>query len=399
MRPLHVCFLSQEYPPETGWGGIGAYTHELAHGLARAGQKVTVISLAQHGEDIVTQSEGVEVHRIRRGPNWERIRGLWRLNRIWPGFAWAAIRRLREVHRQFPVDIVEAAECRADSLFAPFLGPRRPAHVVRLHTPWIMVDRLNGIAPDAKKRLIYWQEARVLRSADLVTAPTQAVVDLTQTWVPLRRGAVEVIPNPVNARLYSPAGLTTRTAEVLIVGRLEQRKGAALLAESMPAVLRLCPHASFRFVGSDGVDANGRSWRQRLLDGVNSTDRHRVHFEQVPREVLIERYRRAAVCVLPSVWENFPYALLEAMACGVPAIGTLTGGLPELIEDGVSGLIVPPADATALTGALCRLLQDSQLRQRMGRAARQRVEERFSVEAVVPRMLDLYRCVRERRVS
>jgi glycosyltransferase involved in cell wall biosynthesis len=399
MRPLHVCFLSQEYPPETGWGGIGAYTHELAHGLARAGQKVTVISLAERGEDTVTHIEGVQVHRIRRGPNWERIRGLWRLNRVWPGFAWSAVCRLREVHRQFPVDIVEAAECRADSLFAPLLGPRSPARVVRLHTPWIMVDRLNGIEPDAKKRLIYWQEARAIRSADLVTAPTQAVVDLTETWVPLRRRTVEVIPNPVNARLYSPAGATTQTAEVLIVGRLEQRKGAALLAESMPAVLRLCPHASFRFVGSDGVDARGRSWRERLLEGVAPADRCRVHFEQVPREVLIDRYRRAAVCVLPSVWENFPYALLEAMSCGVPAVGTRTGGLPELIEDGVSGLIVPPADAAALAEALCRLLQNSGLRQRMGRAARQRVEERFSVEAVVPRMLDLYRCVLQRRAS
>lgn len=399
MRPLHVCFLSQEYPPETGWGGIGAYTHELAHGLARAGQKVTVISLAERGEDTVTQSAGVEVHRIRRGPNWERIRGLWRLNRIWPGFAWSAVRRLREVHRQFPVDIVEAAECRADSLFTPFLGPRSPARIVRLHTPWIMVDRLNGIAPDAKKRLIYWQEARVLRSAELVTAPTQAVVDLTQTWVPLQRRAVQVIPNPVNTQRYSPAGAIMQTAEILIVGRLEQRKGAALLAESMPAVLRSCPQAEFRFVGNDGVDANGRSWRERLLDGVAPADRCRVHFEQVPREVLIERYRRAAVCVLPSVWENFPYALLEAMSCGVPAVGTRTGGLPELIEDGVSGLIVPPADATALTEALCRLLQDCNLRQQMGRAARQRVEEHFSVEAVVPRMLDLYRSARERRAS
>lgn len=397
MRPLHVCFLSQEYPPETGWGGIGAYTHELAHGLARAGQKVTVISLAERGDDTVTQADGVEVHRIRRGPNWERVRGLWRINRVWPGFAWSALRRLRRVHRQFPVDIVEAAECLADSLFAPLLGPRRPALVVRLHTPWIMIDRLNGITPDAKKRLIYWQEARAIRSADLVTAPSQAVVDLTQTWVPLRRRVVQVIPNPVNVRLYSPAGAQLHTPEVLIVGRLEQNKGVALLAQSMPAVLRSCPDVLFRFVGRDGGDANGRPWSERLLDQVAPADRPRVVFEQLPREALIERYRRAAVSVLPSLWENFPYALLEAMSCGVPVIATRIGGVSELIEDGVSGLIVPPANPMALTEAICRLLQDPQLRQRMGRAARQRVQERFSIEAVVPRMLDLYRTVCERK--
>lgn len=395
MRPLHVCFISQEYPPETGWGGIGAYTHEMAHGLARAGQRVTVISLAERGQERVTRIDGVEVHRIRRGPNWERVRGMWRLNRVWPGFAWSATRRLREVHHQHPVDVIEAAECRADSLFTPLLGPRRPAVVVRLHTPWIIVDRLNGVAPDRKKRFIYWQEARAIRGADVVTAPSQAVVDLTGNWVLLRRRAVRVIPNPVNAQMYSPADVESATAEVLIVGRLEQRKGAGLLAEAVPHVLRRCPHGTFRFVGSDGVDANGRSWRERLLEGVSAADRTRVHFEHVSRDALVERYRRAAVCVLPSVWENFPYALLEAMSCGVPVIGTCTGGLPELIEDGVSGFVIPPADPAALTESLCRLLEDGDLRRRMGRAARQRVEERFSVESVVPQMLDVYWAVRE----
>lgn len=396
MRPLHVCFISQEYPPETGWGGIGAYTYEMAHGLARAGQRVTVISLAQ-GPDTITSAGGVEVHRVGPRPDWSRWRGGWLLNRIWPGFAWSASRRLKDIHAACPVDVVEAAECRADSLFLPLVR-RRPGLVVRLHTPWYFVDRLNNIVPDRKKRFIYRQEAWSIRAADLVTAPSRAVVDLTNTWVPLAPRRVAVVPNPVNADTYSP-GDGAKTGDVLVVGRLEQRKGAGLLADAVPAVLRRCPHATFRFVGSDGVDANGRSWRERLLDGVPEAQRGRVVFEQVPRSELIRRYRQAAVCVLPSVWENFPYALLEAMACGVPAVGTRTGGLPELIDDNVSGLVIPPADATALTDGLCRLLQDDRLRQRMGRAARRQVEERFSVERVVPDMLEVYRSVRERKAS
>jgi glycosyltransferase involved in cell wall biosynthesis len=392
MRPLHVCFVSQEYPPETGWGGIGAYTYEMAHGLARAGHRVTVLSLSQ-GPDTVRRTGEMEVHRLRARPDWGRWRGLWRLNRFWPGFAWAAARRLGELHAHSPVDVVEAAECRADSLFLPLLR-RGPAVVVRLHTPWVFVDRLNGIVPDRKKRFIYRQEAWAIRSAARVTAPSQAVVELTDTWVPLRKRAVSVVPNPVNAQTYAPV-TGERADEVLVVGRLEQRKGAGLLAEALPTVLRRCPRSSFRFVGSDGVDATGRSWRERLLEGVPPAERSRVHFEQVSRDELIRRYHRAAVCVLPSVWENFPYALLEAMACGVPAVGTRTGGLPELIEDGASGLIVPPADAPALADGLCALLQDAGLRDRMGRAARRQVEERFSVEKVVPEMLAVYRSVRE----
>src|SRR5262249_38200223 len=152
---------------------------------------------------------------------------LWRLGRVWPGFAWAAARRLREVHARTPIDVVEAAECRADGLFLPLLR-RRPPVVVRLHTPWYFVDRLNDIVPDRKRRLVYRQESWSIRGAEVVTAPSRAVVELTDTWVPLKRRAVSVVPNPVNAARYSPDP-EPRADEVLVVGRLERRKGAALL--------------------------------------------------------------------------------------------------------------------------------------------------------------------------
>jgi glycosyltransferase involved in cell wall biosynthesis len=391
MRPLHICFISQEYPPETGWGGIGAYTYEMANGLVRAGQRVTVIARAD-GPERVTRCNGIEVHRVRHGPDWSRWKGLWRLNRVWPGFAWAAARRLRQVQAENRVDVVEAAECRADGLFVSVL-PGMPRLVVRLHTAWIFMDRMNRVVPDRKKRFIYHQEGCAIRRANLVTAPSRAIVRLTKSWVPLPRWVgVPVVPNPVDTDTFAPARAAD-TGEVLVVGRLEVNKGVLVLAEALPQVLRRSKQASFRIVGSDGMDAAGRSWRERLLDGLSSSERNRVHFERTTREELIDRYRRADVCVLPSLWENFPYALLEALSCGVAVVGTRTGGVPELIEDGVSGLIVPPADATALADSICTLLDDPGLRRRLGAAARQRVEERFSVAKVVPEMLGVYRLV------
>src|SRR4029079_19835948 len=85
---MHICYISQEYPPETGWGGSGSYTYEMAHALARRGHRVTVISRATH-EESVRRSDGVEVHRVSPSPRWDNVPALWRLNRIWPGFAWA----------------------------------------------------------------------------------------------------------------------------------------------------------------------------------------------------------------------------------------------------------------------------------------------------------------------
>jgi glycogen synthase len=333
----------------------------------------------------------VEVHRVRHGPDWSRIRGLWRLNRVWPGFAWAASRRLRRIHKSSPVQVVEAAEVRADSLFVPLLRDR-PRLIVRLHTARIFIDRMNRVAADRKQRLLYFQEACAIRSADFVTAPSRAVIDLTRTWVRLGKRKVRMVPNPVNTSAYTPAP-AKRSGEILIVGRLEVNKGVLVMEAALPVILRRRPRVVVRFAGADGVDASGRSWRARLTESLAPGDRERVLFEQLTREQLVMRYRQADLCVLPSLWENFPYALLEALSCGVPVVGTRAGGVPELVDDGVTGRIVPAGDSVALADAVCGLMDDEALRVRMSQAARQRSERQYSLEKVVPEMLNLYRAV------
>src|SRR5215470_13843246 len=114
----------------------------MAHALVEAGHRVTVISRAIDGES-VKRENGIEVHRILPRPSWN-VPVFWRLNRIWPGFAWAAMGRLRSINYQSPIDLVEAAEVRADGFFVAFM-PRRPKLVTRLHTAQIFVDRLNKI--------------------------------------------------------------------------------------------------------------------------------------------------------------------------------------------------------------------------------------------------------------
>ncbi|HTL56091.1 MAG TPA: glycosyltransferase [Candidatus Limnocylindrales bacterium] len=101
-------------------------------------------------------------------------------------------------------------------------------------------------------------------------------------------------------------------------------------------------------------------------------------------------WQHAAVGVLTSDSEGVPVSLMEAAACGVPAVATSVGGVPELVEDGVTGLLVPPRDAPALASALERLLGDQSLRRRLGEAARQRAQEKFSVTRQVDQLLGLW---------
>jgi glycosyltransferase involved in cell wall biosynthesis len=108
------------------------------------------------------------------------------------------------------------------------------------------------------------------------------------------------------------------------------------------------------------------------------------------RDDVAEQLARADVFVLSSRSEGLPMAILEAMAAGLPVVATAVGGIPELVADGETGLLVPPGDADALAEALRRLVADPELRRRLGDAARTRVEERFSLAATRRAHVELY---------
>jgi glycosyltransferase involved in cell wall biosynthesis len=105
---------------------------------------------------------------------------------------------------------------------------------------------------------------------------------------------------------------------------------------------------------------------------------------------LWEQYRRATVALVPSLWpEACPTVVLEAMAYGLPVIGSRIGGIPELIEEGASGILVPPKDPVRLAESMHAVLSDRELREKLGAGARRRSLQ-FDTEAVVPRVIDVY---------
>jgi glycosyltransferase involved in cell wall biosynthesis len=297
------------------------------------------------------------------------------------------MRKFRKVNREDKVDLVEAAESGADSFFISMLL-NRPAVIVRLHTAYIFAKRLNKAKPGISDGFKYWLEKRSILWAEQITSPSQAMVDLTKTWIPLAGHPVAVVPNPIDANAFAPDG-TSRKTEVLIVGRLERRK-LGRLPEAIPKVLARCPGLRFRFVGHEVPDVTGIPWAEQLCKWVTPSQRRLLVFEHVPREALVARYREAAVAVMASDWENFPYALLEAMACGTPVVATNTGGVPELVSEGVSGVLVAPDDADALADAICGVVGNARVMGEMGANARILVEKRFSLEKVIPQMQSVY---------
>jgi glycosyltransferase involved in cell wall biosynthesis len=199
-----------------------------------------------------------------------------------------------------------------------------------------------------------------------------------------------VILGGVDTEKFSPAGTAGGDDGALFVGRLLPHKGVDYLVRGLPdgMALRIIGHAADeRYAGE----------LRSLASGKSVTFQH-----DADDRALVAAYRRALCVVLPSVYrtsqghdtripELLGQTLLEGMACGIPAICTDVASMPEVVEHGVTGFVVPPNDPAAIGEKLTWLARHPAERQAMGAAARQRILERFTWEAVVQRCLTIYR--------
>jgi len=185
---------------------------------------------------------------------------------------------------------------------------------------------------------------------------------------------MRIIYNGIDAEMFRPLPISKDANNIIYVGNSEDRnKGAAHLLHAFRLLRDTTPyHLTF-------VDRT----RQELKLAPRLVRRYglstRVRFTgRVTTAQLVRHYNRAEMMVCPSLYEGFGLPPGEAMACGLPVAATTGGALPEVVEDGVTGILVPPGDAPALAQAMRTLMGDAELRRRMGQAGRQRVLEKFS---------------------
>lgn len=199
---------------------------------------------------------------------------------------------------------------------------------------------------------------------------------------------LEVAPLGVDPRVFSPRPFRERPApfEVICVGGLAPVKAHHVLVDAVARLAREGREVRLRLVG-DGPEREGLE-REVAARGLRGA----VVFEgwQNPDRVR-ELYARADAFALASFAEGVPVVLMEAMATEVPCVATRITGVPELIRDGVDGLLVTPSDAGELAAAIARLMDDPELRLRIGRAGRRRVLERYDLEANVERLAAIFR--------
>jgi glycosyltransferase involved in cell wall biosynthesis len=201
-------------------------------------------------------------------------------------------------------------------------------------------------------------------------------------------GKVRVVPNGVDPEFWRPAGRCAppgASLRVLLAGRFTPEKGQATLLRAAPAVLRRFPATRFILMGTDPGDEAGRLRALASGLGVGGAVEVRAWMAD-PRPA----YQEADVVVLPSCSEGFGRALVEAGCLEKPVVASRVGGIPEVVVEGETGILVPPEDPGALAEALVTLLSDPALRARLGAAGRRRAARCFTVRQHVERVEAIY---------
>jgi glycosyltransferase involved in cell wall biosynthesis len=333
-------------------------------------------------------------------PQWARTAGRYRLPggpvggaALVAGSLPAAL-RLAAVARRTGADVIHTNGTKAH-LLGGLAG-----WLVRLPVIW----HLRDFPPEGWAGRTFHEAAR--RLPEMILAPSEAVA--ASVRLPGRR-CPRVVPDPVDLDRFHPGIPRDRIRQELgiagdepligMIGHLTPWKGHEVFLEISRAVADRVPHSRFVVVGGSIYETHGHAGypetlRQRAA-ALGLSDR--VTFLGI-RDDIPELLAGLDVLVhAPTAPEPFGRVLAEAMAVGRPVVAARCGGIPEVVEDGVTGFLVPSADVGAFTAAVVRLLEDPVLCRRLGGAGRRHAGARFGIEAHAASVLEAYRAVLEGR--
>lgn len=394
---MKIAFFSYEYPKETGGGGIGTYLVQIVNNLPSFGHKVVVFCGTNEAE-AWWQSE--HVYRI---PCKEK-----------QDFNENVVFYFYQLHSEFKFDIIEGSDYSAWGYSVHLAFPTIP-YVVRAHSNGYVVNTylyepLSGLA---KWRFILgafkrgkWpnlpkapkpennpkDEIDCLQHCDGVLSPSHSLGKWYQElgWTK-NYHYLPYIFNVAETLLKINQKENNKTVNIIFYGRLEIRKGVLELAKVIPAISQKYPTVHFYFYGKAANSPVNTLDMQAYLVQKLSKYSSQVHFKGVfePQNLHLV-LQEADIVVLPSRYDSFGLAACEAMAAGKPVVGSIHGGMAEIIEHGKSGLVVNPSQINELQRAIESLIQDTKLRQQLGQSARERIKTMLAPEKIIQKQVDIY---------
>jgi alpha-maltose-1-phosphate synthase len=373
---LRVALLTREYPPEV-YGGAGVHVTYLARELAQL-------------VDLTVHCQGVDrVGAVAHQP-WHRLDG--------------ANEALRTISTDLSMTAaVGSADLVHSHTWYANLGGHLAGllygvpHVVTMHSleplrPWKAEQLGGGYA------LSSWCERVAAESAAAVVAVSEGMrADVLAAYPAIAPGRVRVIRNGIDTSEYAPDpgtdvlarhGVDPGRPSLVFVGRITRQKGLPVL---LKAAQQLDPAAQLVLCAGQPDTAELAAEVTELVAGLQATRSGVIWLpEMLPQREVIQLLSHATVFACPSLYEPLGIVNLEAMACGTAVVASRVGGIPEVVSDGETGLLVPPDDPAALADALNALLGDPGRADAMGRAGRQRAIAEFSWPAIAAQTAALY---------
>lgn len=391
MRALKVLFLAHSYPRVPG-DAAGSFLWHLAVALQEEQVHVSVVAPSAPGYSADDVFEGIPVHRFRYAPaGWETLaytgnmaaevqgslRGRVAVGGLIAGGGMAVVRTARafapdllHAHWWFPGGV--------STMYAAW----------RLGIPMITTMHGSDVRLARGSRASHWMMRRVLGRSARTTTVSSWLASEVRAIAPQAAPLVE--PMPVATELFQPVEGASRR-RLLFVGRLNRQKGIADLIE---ALAQSPSHVELDVVG-DGNDRQALVARAETI-GVA----HRIVWHGALRQpALVPLYQHALATVIPSIDEGLGLVAVEAALCESAVVAYASGGTPDIVHDGETGVLVAPGDVRALAAAISRLVEAPELARRLGSAGRTRALARFAPSSVARRYAAIYRDVARENVG
>lgn len=352
-----------------------AHTRRWVKALADRNYRVLVFSLAEPDFDWAADIPNVDLVSAgySTAMTYSQEGGIRKLRYL------QSVPQVRKLARSFRPDLCHAHYVSSYGIIATLAGLRP-----RVVSVW----GADVYSAPSRSRLLRFGIRSVLERADRILSTSNVMRSKTRE---LTDRPIAVVPFGIDTSRFSPAGRDGGDARLKIgtIKSLEPKYGMEFLLRAFARVLEDAPQADVELVivGAGTLEASLRSLADELRVAERTRFSGRVDYDDVHR-----CHQELDIAVYPSIEdsESFGVSVIESQACGKPVIVSRVGGLPEVVDEGVTGLVVPPMDVAALADALQTLLGDAEKRLQFGLAGRRRVEQHYSLDACVDLLLAEY---------
>jgi glycosyltransferase involved in cell wall biosynthesis len=392
--PPKVCFISPEYWPLTG--GTGSYVYYLSNELLKNGYNISIVTGSNQTQDIkVNPQLDVSFLKIPKMPIVKSFM-----------LAGNSYRKLQSVLDSANVDITHPQLPLTPSFAVP---PNFGKTLVcTVHSTWKGEAEAIGGEPytrlNANEKFLVsfnwflriFEEGMLHRARKIIAVSNFTKWELTN-YYKIPESKIKVIHNGVDINKFKPAedkrkvkaelGFNPDDIAIVSVGRLYARKGLFTLIQSMPAVIKRFPNAKFIISGKGQSDEMKKLIAHAEKIGVKNNI---IFTGYYPDKKLPKLYQAADVFAFSTFYEHHPFAVLEALATGLPVVTTTVGGIPETIESGKNGFLVEPFNETQFADRILYLLEHPAFAAEMGALARKTVVEQLDWRIVVKEAMKVY---------